>query len=132
MTATKVKLVDQTTDGQATHALMVEFFKTRITAEELIRKRVTDEVRDYNRAKPGYFKGLVQPTDAEQTLNGYKLRKERMIDADKQSEMALQAFQENRFLVLVGDRQVQRLDEEIELALDTQVSFVKLVPLVGG
>ena len=43
-----------------------------------------------------------------------------------------QAFTRNGFFVLVGDRQVESLDEELELKVDTDVSFVKLVPLVGG
>jgi hypothetical protein len=33
---------------------------------------------------------------------------------------------------LVGHRQAERLDEEFEVKVDTEVSFVKLVPLVGG
>jgi hypothetical protein len=34
--------------------------------------------------------------------------------------------------MLVDDRQVEDLDEEIELRVSTEVSFVKLIPLVGG
>jgi hypothetical protein len=34
--------------------------------------------------------------------------------------------------VLVGDRQPDSLDEEITVGPETRVSFVKLVPLVGG
>jgi hypothetical protein len=33
---------------------------------------------------PEYFKGLVQPNDAELTLNGYKLKQNRKVDAEKQ------------------------------------------------
>ena len=47
-------------------------------------------------------------------------------------ETALDAFQRNGFFVLVDDRQVEGLDEEIEIRLNTTISFVKLVPLVGG
>ena len=32
----------------------------------------------------------------------------------------------------VGDRQAATLDEEFEVKVDTEVSFVKLVRLVGG
>ena len=34
--------------------------------------------------------------------------------------------------MLVDDRQVDELDEEITVSGDTSVAFVKLVPLVGG
>lgn len=33
---------------------------------------------------------------------------------------------------LVGDKQAERLDDDFEVKVDTEVSFVKLVPLVGG
>ncbi len=32
----------------------------------------------------------------------------------------------------VGFARAERLDEEFEVKVDTEVSFVKLVPLVGG
>lgn len=41
-------------------------------------------------------------------------------------------FERNGFLVLVDGRQVSELDERIELRADSEVEFVKLVPLVGG
>ena len=103
-----------------------------VTVRELIRQRVYQEVQDHNRAQPEYFRGLVQPTDAEQTLNGYKLRKRRKIDWEKQFKQAVEAFERNGFLVLVDERQAEGLDETLTLKADTQVSFVKLVPLVGG
>ena len=103
-----------------------------ITVRELIRERVYEEVREYNASEPEYFKGLVQPTDAEHTLNGYKIRERRKINWEAQFDLALEAFQRNGFFILVDDRQVESLDETFKLSLTTQVSFVKLVPLVGG
>ena len=51
---------------------------------ELIRSRVYQEVQDYNRRKPEHFRGLVEPTDAEKTLNGWRLRSGREIDWQRQ------------------------------------------------
>ena len=75
---------------------------------------------------------LVQPTDAEKTLNGFKLRTPREIDWKKQYESACEAFSRNGFFVLVGDYQAETLEEEITVSPGTVISFVKLVPLVGG
>lgn len=110
----------------------LDFLTEEITVRELIERRVYEEVQAYNTAKPGYFRGLVQPTDAEATLNGYRLRTRREIDWRKQAALALDAFQRNGFCILVGDRQVASLDERIRLELATPVTFLKLVPLVGG
>ncbi len=104
----------------------------RITVRELIRARVYREVRDYNLRRPEFFRGLVQPSDAERTLNGFRVRPGRRIDPEKQFEGAIEAFYRNGFLVLVNDRQVDELEEEIEVGASTTVVFLKLVPLVGG
>ena len=105
----------------------------RITVRDLIRARVYTEVRDYNLSQPEYFRGLVQPSDAERTLNGFKVRKGRRIDPEKQFEKAIESFYRNGFLVLVDDRQVDELEEEPEGWPEaTTVTFLKLIPPVGG
>jgi hypothetical protein len=123
---------DETASGKSINEFPLEFPSERITVRELIRERVYQEVQDYNRREPEYFKGLVQPTDAEQTLNGYKVRTRRQIDWKTQFEKALDAFGRNGFFILVDDKQVEGLDEEVIIGHGTQVSFVKLMPLVGG
>ncbi|MFF8374896.1 hypothetical protein ACF07V_02015 [Streptomyces sp. NPDC015661] len=45
---------------------------------------------------------------------------------------AVEAFGRNGFLVLVGDRQVEELDETVTVGPETEVVFLRLVPLVGG
>jgi hypothetical protein len=74
----------------------------------------------------------VQPTGAEVALNGFKLKKQREIDWKPQFEKACEAFEGNRILILVDDRQLEGLEERITLTAGSRVSFLKLVPLVGG
>ena len=125
-------IYDETVSGQKSDGFDLEFAAARITVRELIRKRVYEEVREYNLKSGDVFHGLVQPTDAEQTLNGYKLKKRRAIDWQEQARLAEDAYARNGFFILVDDRQVESLDDEIEIRLKTEVSFVKLTPLVGG
>ena len=103
-----------------------------ITVRELIRTRVYQEVREYNLRQPEYFRGLVQPAGAERTLNGFKVPRRRRIDPGKQFAKAIESFYRNGFMILVNDQQVDELEEEIEVSPDTTVTFLKLVPLVGG
>jgi hypothetical protein len=133
--STTLKIRDETTlslGGDEESGFTLDVLTARITVRELIRARVANEVRDYNLSQPEYFRGLVQPTDAESTLNGFKMRKRRKIDPEKQFELAIKAFYTNGFILLVDDRQVDDLEEEIEVRPDTTVTFLKLVPLVGG
>ena len=60
------------------------------------------------------------------------LRRPRQVDWERQFEAALESFQRNGFVILVDQRQVEGLDEQIVVAPGTEVSFLKLVPLVGG
>jgi hypothetical protein len=99
---------------------------------ELIRARVYREVREYNLRQPEYFRGLVQPTGAERTLNGFKVRRWRRIDPEEQFETAIESFYRNGFLILVNAQQVDELEEEIEASPETTVTFLKLLPLVEG
>ncbi|MEM6257916.1 MAG: hypothetical protein AAGI37_06335 [Planctomycetota bacterium] len=125
---------DESTTGGRSEPIVLEFLTEEVTVRELIRQRVYQEVQDYNlnQAKAPVFKGLVQPTDAEQTLNGYKLKKARQIDWSKQFDKAVDAFESGRVLVIVNDRQAESLDEHVVINPSTDVSFLKLVPLVGG
>ncbi len=110
----------------------IAFPSERITLRELIRARVLYEVEEYNRKQPEYFQGLVQPTDAEMTLNGYRLPQRRFIDPEAQCQRALTAFERNGFVLLVDERQVEGLDTVIDIGPMTGVTFLKLIPLVGG
>jgi hypothetical protein len=127
-----VTVRDETPMGEATGELTLEFLTERITVRELIRSRVYQEVREYNAAMNGSFRGLVQPPEAERTLNGYRLRPGRRIDWERQFALAVKAFQGNGVIVLVDDCQVEELDAEIELRADSRVAFLRLTPLVGG
>ncbi len=133
--STTLKIRDETTfslGDDEERDFTLDVLEARITVRELIHARVANEVRDYNFSQPEYFRGLVQPTDAERSLNGFKIRKGRRIDPEKQVELAIKAFYSNGFILLVNDRQVDELEDEIEIWPDTTVTFLKLVPLVGG
>jgi hypothetical protein len=135
---TTLTIRDETAGGKSIDRLQLEFPSERITIRELIRERVYQEVQDYNRRADTNFHGLVRPTDSEQVLNdsrdanAYRLRKHRVIDWHDQFDKALDAFKRNGFFILVDNKQAEDLDEEVVIRRGTEVTFVKLVPLVGG
>ena len=125
-------ILDENASGSILHRLELEISQEMLTVRELIARRVHDEVTAYNERQTGVFQGLVQPTESEKVLNGYCLRPQKLIDAEQQVYRALEAFQQNGFFVLVNDRQVNSLDEEVWLGSGATASFLKLTPLVGG
>jgi hypothetical protein len=129
---------DETPGAPTFHEWTLEVLTERVTVRELIRSRVYQEVQDFNQAVEGdraqmrEYRGLVQPTDAERTLNGYRLKKSRQIDWKEQFERAVEAFERNQVLVLVNDCQAESLEEEIVIQPGTEVTFLRLTMLVGG
>ncbi len=118
--------------GQADQVITINLTAQRFTARELIRERVRQEVEDFNNRQPELFHGLVQPNDTERTLNGFKFPKKRKLDWEEQFEKAIEGFHRNAYILLVNDLQIEDLDQVIPLAPETAVTFLKLVPLVGG
>ena len=127
-----VSFVDETTAGERGTAWHLEIFEERLPLHEVIRRRVFQEVAEHNASAGPVFRGLVQPVAAEQALNGFKLPKPRRVDPQEQVDRALEAFGRNGFVVLVDDRQVDDLEAMVELEMGVEITFLKLVPLVGG
>jgi hypothetical protein len=123
---------DATTLGDTRPVFALEFLTEQITIRELIRRRVYQDVKDFNAAQSDTFHGLVKPIDAEQTLNGYKLKKSRQIDWEVQADKAIEAFERNGFILLIDDHQAEELDADIVIRPGMSVTFLKLMPLVGG
>ena len=127
-----VTIVDEV-PGRGRHvAFKLELWSEKITARELIERRIRHEVGVYNANPPDTFLGLVQPTGTERALNGWRIKKPRTINVEEQAASAWEAFSHGRILLLVDDRQVETLDDEVTLRRDAEVCFYKLVPLVGG
>ncbi len=130
---TTVLIRDEEATGQTVNEFSLEFLTETIDVRELIRSRVYQEVKDHNaKQNQSVFKGLIQPTDAERTMNGYRLKKPRQIDWKQQFEMAIEAFEKNQILILINNRQADSLNQQLEIGPETVVSFIRLTPLVGG
>jgi hypothetical protein len=129
--AVTVVVRDETASGKALGEQTLELPDT-VTLRDVIRHRVREEVARYNLSRGDTFVGLVQPTDTEATLNGYRLRAPRTLDWERQAEIALTGFVSNAFFVLVGNRQVEDLDIELQAREIDDMAFVRMVPLQGG
>ena len=127
-----LKVRDETSSGEITMEFELTVLSEKISIRDLIKQRVFDEVDNYNKNAPDMFRGLVQPSESEKSVNGFKLKKRKKIDREKQYQMAIDAFGTSSLIVIVNDRQAETLEEEIIIGPRTLVSFLKLLPLVGG
>ena len=123
---------DETASGDILNQIQIEVESERTTLKDIITARVLGEVEAYNSTSTEYFKGLIQPSEAEKTLNGFRIKKKKKIDGEQQVYVALDAFLKNGYFVIVDDEQITDYDQEILVSKDTSISFLKLTPLVGG
>ena len=123
-----IRIVDESPAGAILHELRLRVDAPRVSVRALIERRVREEVARWNAA--GERPRLVEPDETEAALNGPRRR--RVVVGDPQVARALAAFEAGRVLMLVDARQVTSLDDEIAICPGTVVSFIKLVPLVGG
>ncbi|MBL8182820.1 MAG: hypothetical protein JNL64_14565 [Blastocatellia bacterium] len=118
--------------GGDDYVFTLNFPQTLVSPREIIRERVFSEVAEHNEKSSDVFRGLVQPVGAERILNGFKMKERKKIDPQEQYRNAVEAFERNGFVMLVDDIQIETLDEQIEIEENMEVTFLKLVPLVGG
>jgi|SRR5579871_1123521 len=144
--ATELMTYDETMSGQRVAGATLNLPATHTTLRDLIRARVYEETKAYNRRVQERADSLkqraaikVQAGQAELVLNAAQadhkspvLIPVKFLDWQEQAERALLDFQRNRYFVLVGDRQIEELEDEIELLPGAEVTFLRLIPLAGG
>jgi len=128
----RIQLFDESTSGAGESRGELVLDSPRPTLREILRQRVRREVEAYNATLPDTFTGLVQPEESERLLNAFRPLSRRPLDWEAQYEQAIRGFETNAFLVLAGGRQLADLDEELDLADSERITFLKLVPLIGG
>jgi len=117
----------------------------QVTLEELIRLTVQEQVRELL-AHRKLSADDVEAKLASQYQTVEEIRRLRQaigkaafgpprtpnIDIENVQRTAIEAFRAGRYMVLVNDRQLEKLADEIELDADTDVQFIRVMPLQGG
>ncbi|MBX3137100.1 hypothetical protein KF707_12730 [Candidatus Obscuribacterales bacterium] len=115
--------------GPPAEEYSLELKEERITVRDLIQNIVFHQVYKLNTAARDWNR---MADDREQLLNSKPAGQGRTVDWVPKFEQALKAFETNQIVLLVDDTQVEDLNEFVDLTPRTKVTFLKLVPLVGG
>jgi hypothetical protein len=126
-----ISIFDESNGGPRRDRGAIEWPTASITLREIIRTRVQNEVEIYNQQGHTRFQGLIQPEEAERLLNGVR-PSICVMNADEQYAKAIATFERQGFVVLIGERQIHDLDEPLEIQPQAEVTFLRLVPLIGG
>jgi hypothetical protein len=114
-----------------------------VTAREIILRRVEAEIEEIERSRgtdlPDHqqtrsFLIGVEPGSRESALNPRVRwsRRFRPLDAAAEGERAVKAFQQNKFIMLLDDRQLGDVDAPVPLMPESELVFLYLTPLKGG
>jgi hypothetical protein len=122
-----ITIKDETLQGMQP-AWELELSKEQTTLREVIRSRVYQEVSEYNAQKRDRTRCLVPLTPAWQPVSELI----ELVDWQEQYERAIKAFEKRSYIVLANNRQITQLDSPIVLPITSIITFLKLIPLIGG
>ena len=112
----------------------IELPSPRLTVADLVRIAVEEQIRTLT-----VRRRLAAAEIQERLSRQYPSEKERAgrvkvpaIDSEHAVERALHACRAGRCFVILGGQPVTDLDQEVTLAPETSVQFLRLVPLAGG
>ena len=109
-----------------------------LTLRELIARVVREELAAHlKRARDGRLVRILSERDIEAGLEAGRVSSgggspPRPVDSDEAVGLALQAFEDGLYLVVIDGRQHEDLEEQVILGEDSTVTFLRLVALAGG
>ena len=127
---TLVQISDEVIGGDAV-TWQLELADEELTVRELIRSRVYQEVQDANLKRQNQHQLLITLANPAES-SGKRTQAIGNIDWRNHFEQAVVAYDAGRFLLLVDDHQTESLDEVVKVGQLSQITFLKLFPLVGG
>lgn len=132
LTSNILRIRDETAMGQVIYEFDLLLSKPQVSVKEIISERVKLEVENYRNKKKSKGYSLFEVDKVEQILNKYDLKTTSKLDIEKQVAIALRAFDSNEYFIIIDITQVDSLEQRVDITDNLQVSFLKLVPIMGG
>ena len=132
--------------GDGLHNVFFHAGSERLTVRTIIMRAVEEQVRDLMARKELTHQQALR-TFARQYQTEAEIRALRdeegrskvpdtarpaQIEVGRAQRQALEAFEAGRCLVFVGERQMESLNQEVDLKAATPVQFLRVLPLQGG
>jgi hypothetical protein len=113
--------------GPAAQEYSIELQEERLTVRELIRNIVFQQVYNQNTK-------LRESGQEWDRVSGKETKPapEKTIDWVPKFEHALVAFENNQVLLLVDEMQLEDLNSFVTVKPTSKITFLKLIPLIGG
>ena len=125
-------IIEETPGGGSKQSSQVRL-PERLTVRQLIGVYVDAQIVQHQ-TKEAVHHSFFIPAEDELILNqkSHSSAKSKPLDCEKLHVRALLGFEQNQYFILIDDTQAENLDQEIVLSSQSQVTFLRLTPLVGG
>jgi len=134
----EAKTIGQKNPSDTSWEVFISQVQVKYTLRELIASVVQEEVNSYNqkyhqnRLSPVLSFDYIEQGKANGKI-GFSVKSSNpVIDTEKAVEKALGAFSMGHYYVFVDEVQLNSLDDEVILKANSKISFLRLMPLVGG
>jgi hypothetical protein len=110
----------------------------RLTLQELLTQIVRSEVAEFkDRQSQRRLTHILSAADIDLGMARGKIESggsdlDQVVDVEGSINIALQAFKDGFYLVFINDQQQEDLDDLVEVGINSELLFLRLVPLVGG
>lgn len=127
--------------------VFLNLLEEHLTVAELIRRSVEEQVRelvikrqmDAQQVRHALDRHYLTAVEiAEQAEHGAvrypsnRATEVPQINPKVEVQKALRAFEAGSYIILVNGQQVEHLDQELSVSSNTKVTFLRLMPVVGG
>lgn len=142
----QTKIMGHAASGTAIEPVFLELVEETITARELIRRAVMQQIHELS------FKRRLDAAQVSDVLQRQYLSESEIaaqsaegrikmpgapeelkpVNVENEIARAMRAFEGGRVFLYAGGRQVENLDEELDFSRQSKVTFLRLTPLMGG
>lgn len=138
---TQLSIVEKIVGQTQRQAFTLRLASERVSARDVIAKHVREEVdrlndlarrRHAEHDRVASFLVGDHSHELERKLNKPNPRSPKVLDAAKEVESALEAIEARKVIVLFDDFEVEDLDADLTMTDQSKITFLRLVPLVGG
>ena len=137
----ELAILEKVVGVSQTQSFKLELVSERVSAKEIVVSHVKTQValknlgrskKLYNHNQAASFLVGNHTHPDEVILNKSRPRKSRLMLEDIEIEKTLRAFDSNAIIMLFDEKQVMDLDELVTITKNSEIIFLRLVPLIGG
>ncbi|MHA2163514.1 MAG: hypothetical protein ACXABF_13920 [Candidatus Thorarchaeota archaeon] len=141
------KVIGGVEEGPKLETIVLELMETKITIADLIRRVVEEQIwnlmnerkMEIKKARRALDRQYLSEVEVYSQAAGGQIKfpsrrsvKHRKMDPEREVLRATEAYKAGIYCILINGKRVESLEETLTLGDNSQVTFLRLMPLIGG